>query len=58
MNRVGDSPESLTTGLAVSAQVPDAPVDLLRSNELTTTTEIGFTWDDGAFDGASPIIDY
>lgn len=58
VNAVGDSPASDTTGEAVSAQEPDAPVSLTRWDDHTTITQIGITWEDGAFDGASPIIDY
>lgn len=58
VNNAGESPESDTSGEAVSAQEPDAPVNLLRWDQYVTTSQIAITWDDGAFDGASPIIDY
>jgi hypothetical protein len=36
VNRVGNSPESLVGGSAVSAVVPDEPVSLTRDSSITT----------------------
>jgi hypothetical protein len=37
VNRVGNSPESIVGGSAVSAEIPDAPTSLTRDDLLTTT---------------------
>lgn len=42
----------------LQAQKPDAPVTLANDAAITASTQIGLTWSAGAFDGASPIIDY
>ena len=57
-NSVGDGPASPVGGNAVSATIPAAPVNLARSDLLTTISAISLTWEDGDFDGGSPIIDY
>lgn len=59
-NTIGDSPESTPgNGAIVSIViVPDAPVDLLRDNSATTTSQIGLTWSDGLSNGGAPILDY
>lgn len=57
-NSVGDGPASLVGGEAVSATVPNSPVNLARSDLLTTITALSLTWDDGDFNGGSPVIDY
>jgi hypothetical protein len=38
--------------------VPDAPVDLANDPTTTTDTVIRFTWNDGASDGGTAVIDY
>lgn len=58
INSVGESPESEVGGDAISATAPDAPVNLARDYSLTTTTSITFTWEEPAFDGDLPILDY
>jgi hypothetical protein len=57
-NSVGDGPQSAVGGNAVSATVPNAPVNLARSDLLTSVSQISLTWEDGDFDGGSPVIDY
>lgn len=57
-NSVGDGPSSQVGGEAVSATVPDFPRFLTRVNSLTTTKVLSLTWEDGDFNGGSPIIDY
>lgn len=54
-NSVGDGPASSVGGDAVSATIPSAPVDLTRSDLLTTTEAISLTWSDGDFDGGAAI---
>jgi hypothetical protein len=57
-NSVGDGPASSVGGDAVSAVVPNAPINLARYDLLTTINQISLTWEDDPFDGGSPIIDY
>lgn len=42
----------------LQAQIPDAPVNLANDPATTAADQIAFTWEDGAFDGASSIVDY
>lgn len=42
----------------LAAAVPDPPVDLASDADLTDETQITVTWNDGASDGGSPILDY
>lgn len=37
---------------------PDAPVNLARDNVETTTTQIGFTWEEAADNGGQIVLDY
>lgn len=42
----------------MAAKTPDIPVNLVEVPGLTTAYQIGVKWDDGAYDGSSPVIDY
>jgi len=42
----------------LQAQVPDAPLNLANDPPVTDDSNIGLSWFPGAFDGASPVIDY
>jgi hypothetical protein len=44
--------------LILSASEPFAPINLANVPGVTTGYQIGLTWEDGAYDGGSPIIDY
>jgi hypothetical protein len=57
---VGESIASSVGNGAVMfiSSVPDAPVSLLRDEATTTTTAIGITWSNGAYNGGLPVIDY
>jgi hypothetical protein len=57
-NSVGDGPPSPVGGNAVSATMPGPPMMFTRSDLFTTTSQISFAWENGDFDGGSPIIDY
>jgi hypothetical protein len=37
---------------------PDAPVNLAENLPFRSYTTLSFTWEDGASDFGSPIIDY
>lgn len=60
VNSIGSSPESVEGNGAVVFVVvePDAPVNLERNSATTTTSAVGLTWDDGAYNGGDAIIDY
>ena len=38
--------------------IPDAPLNICRDPLLSTTTQISILWDDGLYDGNSPVLDY
>lgn len=42
----------------LQAQVPDFPLAFANNPAVTAESVIGLTWSPGAFDGASPVIDY
>jgi hypothetical protein len=56
-NSVGDSLESDEIAILV-AKIPDAPINLANVPEITTAYQIGLTWQEGPYDGSSPVIDY
>jgi len=56
-NTVGDSVMSDPFSV-LAAKLPDAPVSLANVAGITTGYQIGLSWTDGAYDGASPVIDY
>lgn len=56
-NDIGNSPLS-DPFLIVAATYPDAPDNLARSNALTTLSVLSITWEDGASNGGSAILDY
>jgi hypothetical protein len=60
-NGVGDSPNSdVGNGATVIvSQVPDAPLSLARSLIISLDkTSVSYVWEDAAFDGNQPILDY
>ena len=56
-NTVGSSLDSETITI-LAAKIPDAPINLVNVPGLTTSYQIGLDWQAGAYDGASPVIDY
>jgi hypothetical protein len=56
-NTVGSSLDSQTISI-LAAKQPDAPLNLQNVPGLTSAYQIGVKWDDGSYDGASPVIDY
>jgi hypothetical protein len=56
-NTVGSSLQS--DNLAVlAAKLPDAPINLANVPGDTTAYQIGITWEEGPYNGGSPVIDY
>lgn len=52
------SSESTKGNGAVIVTKPDAPVDLTEETSLRTATSLGLTWNAGADDGGTPVLDY
>lgn len=42
----------------LAAKLPDTPLNLANVPAITTAYQIGLTWDEGAYNGGSPVIDY
>lgn len=42
----------------LAAKLPDAPVNLVHVPSETTAYQVSLTWEEGAYNGASPVIDY
>jgi hypothetical protein len=42
----------------LAARKPDAPISLVTNAHITTGTQVGLEWSDGAHDGGSPILDW
>lgn len=57
INSYGDSEYSLTGNGAEIQYVPDAPI-LSNDAAVTSATNIGLTWVEGASDGSTEVIDY
>jgi hypothetical protein len=43
---------------ALIHEVPDAPINLVNLPEVTSATQIGLTWEAGAENGGSEVIDF
>jgi len=56
-NTVGLSAESSSLSV-IAAKLPDTPLNLANNPSLTNAYRIGLSWQDGAYNGGSPIIDY
>lgn len=57
-NVYGISEHSVAGNGAVIVTVPDAPIGVADNAVVTTATRIGITWQRGASNGGTPIIDY
>jgi hypothetical protein len=56
-NAVGEG--QLSESLSVyAATIPDAPLAVANVPGLTTGFQVGLTWQDGSYDGGSPVLDY
>ena len=38
--------------------IPDAPINLAEDTELTGTSQIGLIWEEGLFNGGTPVTSY
>jgi len=41
-----------------AAEIPDAPLLLSNVEAVTTAYQVGLSWDEGTYNGGSPVIDY
>jgi len=57
LNTVGESLQSDPLAI-LAAKLPDAPLNLQNVPLVTTAYQVGLQWQAGAYDGASPVIDY
>lgn len=57
-NLYGPSVESDPGHGAQIVLVPDAPLQLRDEPTITSETQVGLIWTDGAFNGGMPVIDY
>lgn len=58
INIVGESAFSEVGNGAFMITKPDAPVNLADNLPFTHKTQIALTWEDGAENGGTPVIDY
>jgi hypothetical protein len=58
INQVGMSPASSEGNGAKIITNPDSPVNLANDPDNTTGTQIRFSWEEGAANGGSDVIDY
>jgi hypothetical protein len=57
-NVKGDSPESPLGGGATIIEAPDAPINFAEDTSKRDPTTLGLTWDEGAANGGSSVIEY
>ena len=57
-NLVGSSAFSDIGNGAHLLTLPDAPTDLSNVESITNKDQIGMTWNEGAANGGTPVIDY
>lgn len=58
LNAYGTSPLSEMGSGAIMQLVPDAPINLANVPEITLDDKIGLSWEDGASNGGTSIVDY
>ena len=56
-NEVGSSLDSEVIEI-LAAKLPDAPINLANLQLVTTAYQVGLSWEEGAYNGGSPVIDY
>jgi hypothetical protein len=56
-NSVGSSLMSDPVSIR-AAELADAPIDLTNVPEITTAYQIGLDWNEGTYNGGSPVTDY
>lgn len=58
INVVGNSPISDEGNGAIILTYPDAPTDLANVPAVTNSEQVGLSWNEGAANGGSVVIDY
>jgi len=58
INVIGNSLVSDEGNGAIILTIPDAPTDLANDATVTTSSQIGLTWNEGATNGGAAVIDY
>lgn len=58
INIIGESLPSEHDNGAIILTYPDAPTDLANVPAITTSSQVGLIWFEGANNGGSPVIDY
>lgn len=56
-NAVGSGDLSLPVSI-LAAKEPDAPLNLQNNPAVTTAYQVGLTWQEGAYNGGSAVVDY
>jgi len=56
-NSVGSSLDSAAVSI-LAAKLPDAPINLANVPANTNAYQIGMSWQEGAYNGGSAVIDY
>lgn len=56
-NLVGYSADSEEVSI-LAAKLPDAPTQLSNVPDVTTAYQVGLSWNEGPYNGGSPVIDY
>lgn len=54
---MGSSADSAVVSI-LAAKLPDAPLNLANVPAVTTAYQVGLTWEEGAYNGGSAVIDY
>lgn len=57
-NIIGESLESDNGNGAIILNYPDAPTDLANVPLITSSSQVGLDWLEGASNGGTPVIDY
>lgn len=56
-NSVGEGLKSEVIQI-YAAETPDPPLNVVNIPGITTAYQVGLSWNDGVYDGGSPILDY
>ena len=57
-NKIGSSIQSPLGKGAKVYTIPDAPINLTEDTELTGTNQVGLIWEEGLFNGGTPVTSY